>query len=148
MPRSATHMKRHCCRCRSADVRHCGPAGALRPSYLVDARAACLLHPQRAVAAWVCDGLHSCLALLRVSMRASAPDRTRKPTWKLAQVSSPALLAPVARRPVLVDALLLRGTARDTGDGIAHDLDDELDIRVYQNINRRAESSSRSPCPS
>lgn len=41
--------------------------------------------------------------------------------WReFAEPGASALPAPVARRPVLVDALLLRAPARHTGDGIAH----------------------------
>ena len=83
MPPSARRVKRH--GCRSARVRHGGPAGALRRlcwswcrcrcrcwcwcwCRVVRWRAACLLHPQRAVAAWACDGWHSCRGLQTLSV--------------------------------------------------------------------------------
>jgi hypothetical protein len=49
MPYSATPVVRHCC--RSADVRHCGPDGALQPSYSSYSMSASLLHLRMAVVA-------------------------------------------------------------------------------------------------
>lgn len=49
MPHSATPVVRHCC--RSADVRHCGPDGALQPLYSNCSMSASLLHLRMAVVA-------------------------------------------------------------------------------------------------
>lgn len=77
MPHSATRAVPP--GCRSADVRHGGPDGALQPSYsswLVSACLQRLLRLQRAVVAWACGVSRWFLALSSVNTRTIGDGRS------------------------------------------------------------------------